>query len=162
APAARIEGARPRRADRLTAAAGFGDAAEDRLRDRLARPHSPGTPADSATGPRRYLFKHLLGVRSEEEPRRWLDVDALDRGSLVHDTLEAWVAETLDDADPPPAGASPAGTEARLQELLEDAIARLEATGRIGLPTLWELEKGRIRKRLAVWLEQDRALRDRL
>lgn len=151
---------RHRRGADLTAFDGHVDGAEEALRDRIERPHSPATLSDYATCPRRYLFAHVLRVRPEEEPRRWLDVDALDRGTLVHDTLERWVAETLDEHAGTPAGASAPGTEERLLELLEDGFAELEATGRIGLSALWDLEKGRLRKRLRVWLEQDTRLRE--
>ncbi len=151
-----------RRSDVFTPWDGHVTGQQEALREAMERTRSPNALAHYGSCPRRFLFAEILRVSSQDEPRRWLDVDALDRGNATHETLEDWVAEQLPGAAPPPDGAAAVGSEERLVELLEERLAVLEATGRIGLPALWHQEKERMRRRLRVWFGQQAAHRSAL
>jgi RecB family exonuclease len=93
--------------------------------------------------PSAYLLQHVLGVRPVDEPEDLLEIDPLERGSLLHDVLEAWVGEHL--ADPPEPGQSwgPAAL-ARLDALAEEHFRDAEARGVTGRPLLWAFERERL------------------
>ncbi len=118
-------------------------------------PQSPGRLAQYGQCPRRWLFDRGLHVRAVEEPRHWLDIGALDRGNLVHHTLEDWIRETLDDSTAaarpfPPGTAAPASIE-RLQEIFDHHGTRLEEHGRTGLVALWRQQQRALWRRLQRW-----------
>lgn len=116
---------------------------------------SPGRLAQYGQCQRRWLFDRGLRVRAVEEPRHWLDIGALDRGNLVHHTLEDWIRETLDDSTEvsrpsPPGTATPASME-RLQEIFDHHGDRLEERGRTGLVALWRQQRRALWRRLQKW-----------
>lgn len=145
-----------RRSPTFTAFDGNLAGLEDRLVPLAEEPQSPNRLAQYGQCPRRWLFDRGLRVRSVEEPRRWLDVGALDRGNLVHHTLEDWIRETLDDPDdassrPRPPGAAPRGTLERLQEVFDHHGDALEDSGRTGLAALWRQQRRALWRRLQKW-----------
>ncbi len=119
-------------------------------------PQSPGRLAQYGQCPRRWLFDRGLRVRSVEEPRRWLDVGALDRGNLVHHTLEDWIRETLDDptagsSRPLPPGDAAPGSIERLQQVFDHHGDVLEDSGRTGIAALWRQQRRALWRRLQRW-----------
>lgn len=114
------------------------------------QPQSPQALAKYGTCPRSWLFSQGLRIRTVEEPRLWHDVSALDRGSLVHTTLERWVAERPARAD---------DGLASLRAVYDTVADELEATGRVGRANKWwELERDRIWRLVATWHDQHSVL----
>src|SRR5439155_14927688 len=90
---------------------------------------SPTSFEQWATCPFRYYLAHVLGVRAYD---RYGDADGIggrDRGSLVHEVLERFVAEHLD--APPGQPWSPADHE-RMRVHAYEIADRYESAGRTG------------------------------
>jgi hypothetical protein len=81
-----------------------------------------------AVCPHAYFMEHVLRVEVVERPEELLSLSALDRGSIIHDVLDRFVAE---------AGDGPRD-RARLREIGEAACADAEARGVTGRRLLWE------------------------
>lgn len=138
---------RARNGDSLTAWDGHVPELADELADLAGRPQSPNALATYATCPRRWLFEHGLRIRTTEEPRLSHDITPLDRGNLVHATLEAWVRERPTDET------GDDGRE-RLRVTYDVMADELERTGRIGAAGWWDLERSRIWQHLEDWHAQ--------
>jgi RecB family exonuclease len=81
----------------------------------------------------RFLLSSLIGVRVPEEPADGETIDPLVRGSLVHETLEAFFTEQREARRPRPGEPWTTADDARLQEILTE---RLEVARRLGLTGL--------------------------
>ncbi len=118
---------------------------------------SPTSLEDWATCPFRFLLARVLRVREVERPEATDRISPLERGSLVHAAL----AEFLDTVDP---RTSPGqGWTDDERELLlavgERRCNEAEAEGLTGRPLLWKLERRRILRELAWFLECDAHIR---
>ena len=115
-----------------------------------------------ATCPLSFLLEHVLHVRDLEDPGEEDTVDPRDKGSLVHDVLQAFLADQLGDEHTP--GRSPdepwtAAETTRASALLDEHADALEATGRTGRPLLWRAQRARLHRQLARILAVDSRLR---
>ncbi|HTI34802.1 MAG TPA: PD-(D/E)XK nuclease family protein, partial [Miltoncostaea sp.] len=81
----------------------------------------------------RFLLSSLLDVRVPDEPADAETIDPVVRGSIVHETLEAFFREQRDRDRPAPGERWTPSDEARLQEILGE---RLEVARRLGLTGL--------------------------
>jgi RecB family exonuclease len=81
----------------------------------------------------RFLLSSLLGVRVPDEPADAETIDPVVRGSLVHETLEAFFREQQAAGRPAPGERWTAADDARLQEILGE---RLQVARRLGLTGL--------------------------
>jgi RecB family exonuclease len=115
-----------------------------------------------AISPFDYLMEHVLRVEIPELPEEIYELSPLDRGSLVHDTLDAFLREVLARDGGPPAPDAPwTDTDrARLHELAEEWCDRYEALGITGRRAFWDRDRRRILADLDRFLRADTALRD--
>ncbi len=121
------------------------------------QPVSPTALQNWATCPFRYFLGHVLRVAETEKPEDTLTISALERGNLLHEALESFVSETPRRAAPDQAWTSE--ERARLTEIGERLCDRAEAAGLTGRPLLWRLERERILRDLAGFLDADERLR---
>jgi RecB family exonuclease len=113
-----------------------------------------------ATCPRQYFLSEVLGLREVERPEATEVINGLDRGTLVHEILEAFVRGARPRTSPD----EPWSPEerARLLEIAREQFAEATARGITGRPLLWEVEQRRITRVLADALDADEAMRARL
>jgi RecB family exonuclease len=121
-------------------------------------PVSPTRLQDWVECPFRYFLGNVLRVPVEDTPERVLELSALDRGTLVHEILEAFVAEELaKPASERVAPGQPWGEPAmqRMRALLDAHTAAAEAKGLTGKTTLWTLRREEIEADLFRFLVED-------
>ncbi len=122
------------------------------------------SPVDGVTSPTRlqrwavcpfdYLLQDVLGVEQVESPEEQLQINALDRGSLVHECLEDFVVQALARAG----DEAGAWTDDDLDLLLEVAAAacdRYEERGLTGRPIFWHRDRRSILDDLARFFDED-------
>lgn len=107
----------------------------------------------------RYYLSHVLHLRDRDDPERIRAIDARDRGSLVHEILERFLAEAIDTGPPDPGQPWSPAQRARLGELAVEVFDRYEAMGRTGRPLGWRLERQRLLGVLDRFLDADQAHR---
>ena len=113
---------------------------------------SPTSFEQWATCPFRYFLNHVLRVRPYDRHADAESIAGRDRGSLVHEALERFVAERID-ADP-----GQPWTEAdheHMRAVVREVAAGYESAGRTGRPLLWQAELDRLVRRLERVLEAD-------
>jgi RecB family exonuclease len=108
-----------------------------------------------------YLMEHLLRVEIPELPEEVYELSALDRGSLVHETLDRFLREALarEGGPPPPDQAWTDDDRARLHVIADAQCARYEALGVTGRRAFWDRDRRRILADLDRFLEEDSAFR---
>ncbi len=121
---------------------------------------SPTSLEAWADCPMRYLFKHILGVQTAEQPEELVAITALEKGSLVHKALDKFMREQLDSGQVPPPG-QPWSAEQhdRLLEIGEQVCSEAESKGLTGTPVYWHHDRGRIMADLDRFLREDNELR---
>lgn len=88
--------------------------------------------------PHAYFVRHVLGVVPVEDPEEQYRISPLTRGSLIHDTLDRWIAEALaEHAVPDPGRAWPQTWLERLHTIAADVARRLEQRGLAGRRVYW-------------------------
>jgi hypothetical protein len=105
-----------------------------------------------AACPHAFLMRYLLGVEVVEDPEPKLEMDALDKGSLMHEILERFIAEQI------VAGRSGPWTGRQLDRLLaiaEQAFTRYRERGVTGRPMFWRRDRTRILADLAGFAAKD-------
>lgn len=106
--------------------------------------------------PHAYFVRHVLGVLPVEDPEEQYRISPLTRGSLVHDTLDRWIAEALAaDATPDPGRAWPQQHLERLHEIADEVARRLEQRGLVGRRVYWGRDKQVIRRDLETFARFD-------
>lgn len=119
---------------------------------------SPTALETYATCPRRYLLGRVLRIEQPDRPEQRLRLDGLDRGKLVHEVLETLVRTQtelpLAERLAPDASWGEGGHRA-LDEIFDDAAARLEQAGLTGHPVLWEVDREVTRRELHRLLDAD-------
>lgn len=123
---------------------------------------SPTRLQTYAYNPHDYFLEYVLRVEVPELPEERYEVTPLDRGSLVHETLDAFLTEVLDRPQGAPAPDS-RWTDAdhtRLREVAEARMAVYEAQGRTGRRLFWHRDRRRILSELDRFLEVDSAVRE--
>ncbi|VAX23603.1 hypothetical protein MNBD_NITROSPINAE01-372 [hydrothermal vent metagenome] len=102
--------------------------------------------------PFRYFSAKLLGLEAIDEPV--LEINALTRGTLLHDILENFYETLIKNKK-----ARLSGTERELKILLAAAsksFRKLEKKGAQGNPFIFRIEKEKIENELAIWLAVER------
>lgn len=110
-----------------------------------------------AACPYRYFLGQVLRLAERPEPEAVTTIAATDRGTLLHEVLEAFLREAIERPEGPPApdqAWSPADA-ARLFELAEAAFERFRGEGRTGREVLWRLERQFLLDDLAEFLVLD-------
>ena len=115
--------------------------------------------------PRKYLFARLLRISARERPEEIWQISPLDRGSLVHEVLEAFVAsQTVRSPQERIQPGQSWGEDGRrhLHDVAGRIFERYEQRGLTGRSTLWELDRRRIMRDLVRFLAEDDADRAEL
>ncbi len=108
-----------------------------------------------------YLMEHLLRVEIPELPEEVYELSALDRGALVHDTLDEFLREVLarDGGPPAPGAAWTDADRTRLHAIAEAHSARFEALGLTGRRAFWDRDRRRLFADLDRFLAEDAQVR---
>lgn len=103
----------------------------------------------------RYFLAHVLRVRHHDDPERTVSLSMADRGILLHEVLEMFLAEMIQAGPPDPQ--TPWTREQRLRafEIAEQLFADYEASGRTGRPVLWQTMRADLLDLLADFLYAD-------
>ncbi len=114
-----------------------------------------------AANPFDYFLEYVLRVDIPELPEERYEVSPLDRGSLVHETLDAFLAEVLARPGGAPAPDTPwaDADRARLREIADARCAVYEAQGRTGRRLFWHRDRRRILAELDRFLAEDSKIR---
>jgi ATP-dependent helicase/nuclease subunit B len=114
----------------------------------VGRVLSPTTLEKYASCPFKYFLSSELGVEFIEEPEKRVEIDRRDRGSIVHEVLELFVADLMNaDGD-----VASVDTPEHLQHVAERVFDHYERLGRTGAPAIW----ARQRHALLALLEEER------
>ncbi|MDA8295864.1 MAG: PD-(D/E)XK nuclease family protein [Actinomycetota bacterium] len=105
-----------------------------------------------AACPFRYFLRSVLGCEVLEEPERRLALEPKDRGVLVHDILQRFVAEQLEAASEADGDAATPGSKERLADIAREQFRRFERRGLTGKALLWEHEQ----RQILSWLDDER------
>jgi len=132
------------------------------LRERVDAGMSATSLQDWATCPTSHFFGRVLGVRDLEDRAGGDNIDARDKGTLVHGVLEKLFRDHLGKPDAPGIEPQTPWTTDDLAVAVEllDADARaLEARGLTGRKVLWQAHLARLRRTLRAILASDTQLR---
>lgn len=115
-------------------------------------PLSPSTVETYATCPYRFFLERLLRVKPLEEPETIIELDALTRGSTIHEILESFLSARRPDEL---VAADRVTLQRALQEVADAALAQVEAAGLAGAPITWARARTEIVDDLARWLDKE-------
>ncbi len=123
------------------------------LMDEVVSPTSLETWADC---PMRYLFRHVLRVLPVDQPEELLEISPLEKGSLVHNALDRFMQEQLDEGQVPLPGKKWSESQRdRLQEIGRQLCQEAEDQGLTGAPVYWHHHRSRILSDLDRFLDED-------
>ncbi len=110
-----------------------------------------------ATCPLRYLLRHVLHVAEPDDRGAQLRISALDRGSLLHTTIDRFLRRVLDGELTTPLPEQSWSIEHRRAALsiLDEECSRAERAGLSGRALLWERDRRVLRAELAGWFAVD-------
>jgi len=132
------------------------------LRERVDAGMSATSLQDWAVCPTSHFFGRVLGVRDLEDRAGGDNIDARDKGTLVHGVLEKLFRDHLGKPDAPGIEPQTPWTTDDLAVAVEllDADARaFEARGLTGRKVLWQAHLARLRRTLRAILASDTQLR---
>ena len=128
----------------------------------IPHPRTPGHVTSAtrleawASCPHAYFVRHILGVGPVEDPEEQYRLSPLVRGSLVHDTLDRWIAEAMaDGAVPAPGQPWPQRSVERLHEIADEEAGKLERRGLVGRRVYWGHDKQVIHRDLEIFARFD-------
>jgi len=98
--------------------------------------------------PHRYFAEVVLGIAVPEDPERSLVMTALERGSLVHEILDRFVAGSI---------AGEPVHDSRLASITDELFDAYEARGSTGRDLFWRRDRVSIRRDLSEFLREDQA-----
>ena len=104
---------------------------------------SPTRLEDWAKCPHRYLMQNVLRIDVVEQPEALLQISALDRGSLIHDALDAFLSELLESGTqiPGPGHAWPLELQQRLEEIGNEFCDQYANRGLVGKQLFWRQDR---------------------
>lgn len=109
--------------------------------------------------PHAFLLEHVLHVDVVEDPERALEMTPLDRGSLVHEVLDRFLAEAI--AAGVPDGRWSDQDRLRMRTIAEETCDDYERRGLTGRRLFWRRDRARILADLDRFLDEDDAFRER-
>lgn len=89
----------------------------------------------------RYFLGYVLEVADRDDPERTDELSALDRGSLIHVTLERFVGEAIEARPPGPDEGWSDAARLRLHEIAEEECVAYEQSGRTGRRVNWRVQR---------------------
>jgi hypothetical protein len=122
----------------------------------MVSPFDPDTPVSAtrfetyAHCPRRYMLERALRVSKRVLPEELWQIAPVERGSLVHAILEAYVAERVTGA--------PRSLE-RLLSIASEHLDQAEAGGLVGKRLLWQMDRAAILRELRRFHSEEGDLR---
>jgi RecB family exonuclease len=124
--------------------------------EHFARPVSASRLEQWPKCPHGYFVRYLLGIRPLDDPSDELDLSPLERGNVMHETLDRFHRRVIggDIAQPDAHGWSEAARQA-LVEIFTTTADEWERSGRTGRAANWFLQRRAIRGELLAWLDQD-------
>lgn len=125
----------------------------------LERPHSAGALQDWATCPYRYYLSRVLQIEEQDDARDDLRISALDRGSVIHQVLEAFFSGGSQ--QPAPEQEWTNQDRLRLHLLAVKELDALHDRGLTGRELLWRHDRQRILEDLQQFLNEDEEWRAR-
>lgn len=108
-----------------------------------------------------YFLSYVLDLSDRDDPERIIQISAMDKGSLVHDVLERFIAEAMARSGGPPAPTE-AWTAAdldRLHAIAAEVFAIYEARGVTGRRLTWRITQQEVLVDLDELLGRDSAHR---
>jgi len=120
------------------------------LRPGSARATSPTALQTWATCPFSYFLKSVLKVQEREDPEDILVLNAAERGTIIHETLDEFMKANKDWKS----GWQPAHVE-QILKMGESRCMQAEREGITGKPLLWKIERQRILRDLEEFLAED-------
>jgi ATP-dependent helicase/nuclease subunit B len=121
-------------------------------------------PAQSATGIETWStcpFHHLMGrvlvvsPTEDVDDDRWWQIDAADRGTLVHAILERFFREVAETGHPVPGSPYLDEDVRRIEEIAAEVFRDAEVRGIVGHPLVWANERAAILADLRTLLRED-------
>lgn len=126
---------------------------------RLDAPVSPSQLEAWPACPHAYFIRYLLGVRAADDVVDEMSLTPLERGNVVHLTLDRFHQEVITGLLPQPgAGGWDHGHGVRLLELYDEVAEEFERSGRVGRPAPWSVHRRRLRNELLSWIRHDAAV----
>jgi ATP-dependent helicase/nuclease subunit B len=107
----------------------------------------------------RYFLNYVLDVADRNDPERTDELSALDRGSLIHVTLERFIREALDGTPPGPDESWSEAAQARLHEIADAECAAYEHAGRTGRRVNWWVQRDDLHDLLDAFVAADNEFR---
>jgi len=108
---------------------------------------SPTRLEEYAGCPRRYLLGRELKLAPPFRPEATEQMEARDRGSLIHQILATYVGERINDGAP--------ATLDRLIEIAEEAFSTADQEGRCGPPLMATVERATLLREVRRFFEED-------
>jgi ATP-dependent helicase/nuclease subunit B len=110
-----------------------------------------------ATCPFRFLMGRVLWVAPTEdvEDERWWQMDAAERGSLIHRILERFFREVAASGRPEPGAAYGPQDVLRIETIAAEEFESAAARGVLGHPLVWDNQRNVILADLRTLLRQD-------
>jgi RecB family exonuclease len=110
-----------------------------------------------ATCPFRFLLGRILWVSATDDAddERWWQIDAAEKGTLIHRILERFFAGVIAAGEPPPGAAYTPAQHARLRAIALEEFAAAETRGVTGHPLVWANERNTILSDLRFLLDVD-------
>ncbi len=107
----------------------------------------------------RYFLNYVLDVADRDDPERTDELSALDRGSLIHVTLERFIREALDGTPPGPDESWSEAAQARLHEIADEECVSYEHAGRTGRRVNWWVQRDDLHDLLDAFVAADNEFR---
>ncbi len=114
-----------------------------------------------ASCPFAYFLSYVLDLSDRDDPERIIQISAMDKGSLVHEVLERFIAAALARPGGPPAPSeawTPADLD-RLHTVAAEVFATYEARGVTGRRLTWRITQQEVLADLDELLRRDTAYR---
>lgn len=124
--------------------------------DHFPRPVSASQIERWPSCPHAYFMRHLLGVVPIDDPADELGLSPLERGNVIHDTLDRFHRLVLagEIAQPGTDGWS-ADAVTALMQVFEETADLYERTGRTGRAANWFLQRRSVRNEVLNWIAED-------
>lgn len=144
-----------RRSDRITEY--DGDLSGETI-EHFDRPVSASQLEAWPACPHAYFMRYLLGVRPLDDGDEDMALSPLERGNVVHETLDRFHRLVVDGALPQPSGDGWTSIHrAELERLYDEVADEFEQTGRTGRAAHWFLDRRAVRDDLLRWFALDGA-----